>query len=108
MHRTQRLESLGVLAGGVAHDFNNLLTTIMGNATLALQAMQPTHPDRLLVEEIVRASKTAADLTRQLLAYAGKGRFVVEAIDLSQLVRDISTLVQTSIPKNVQLRLKLA
>lgn len=106
--RTQKLESLGVLAGGVAHDFNNLLTTIMGNATLALQAMRSTSPDRLLIEEIIQASKTAADLTRQLLAYAGKGRFVVETIDLSQLVRDISNLVQTSIPKKVQLRLSLA
>jgi two-component system cell cycle sensor histidine kinase/response regulator CckA len=108
MRRTQRLESLGVLAGGVAHDFNNLLTTIMGNVTLALDAIRPTSPDRLLLDEIARASKTAADLTRQLLAYAGKGRFLVEAINLSQLVRDISTLVQTSIPKNVQLRLSLA
>ena len=108
MRRTQRLESLGVLASGVAHDFNNLLTTIMGNATLALQGMLPTSADRLLIEEIVHASKTAVDLTRQLLAYAGKGRFMVEAIDLSQLVRDISALVQTSIPKNVQLRLRLA
>jgi signal transduction histidine kinase/ActR/RegA family two-component response regulator len=108
MRRTQRLESLGVLAGGVAHDFNNLLTTIMGNATLALQSMRQTSPDRLLIEEIVRASRTAADLTRQLLAYAGKGRFVIETIDLSQLARDISALVQTSIPKKVQLRLNLA
>ena len=108
LRRTQKLESLGVLAGGVAHDFNNLLTTIMGNATLALQAMRSTSPDGLLIEEIIQASKTAADLTRQLLAYAGKGRFVVETIDLSQLVRDISTLVQTSIPKKVQLRLSLA
>ena len=56
MRRTQKLESLGVLAGGVAHDFNNLPTTIMGNATLALHAMQPTYPDRPLVDEIVRAS----------------------------------------------------
>jgi PAS domain S-box-containing protein len=108
MRRTQRLESLGILAGGVAHDFNNLLTTIMGNGTLAMQALQPTHPDYPLIEEIVRASKTAADLTRQLLAYAGHGRFMVEVVDLSQLVRDISALVQTSIPKKVQLRLRLA
>jgi PAS domain S-box-containing protein len=62
LRRTQKLESLGVLAGGVAHDFNNLLTTIMGNATLALQAMRSTSPDRLLIEEIIQASKTAADL----------------------------------------------
>jgi PAS domain S-box-containing protein len=94
--------------GGCRARLNNLLTAIMGNATLALQAMPPTSPDHLLIKEIVHASKAAADLTRQLLAYAGKGRFVVEAIDLSRLVRDISALVQSSIPKKVQLRLSLA
>jgi PAS domain S-box-containing protein len=106
-HRA-KLESLGVLAGGVAHDFNNLLTGILGNASLALDSTPAHHPSRLLLEEVMRASERAADLTRQLLAYAGKGRFVMRVVDLSGLVREISGLVQTSIPKPVQLRLQLA
>jgi PAS domain S-box-containing protein len=108
LRHTQKLESLGVLAGGVAHDFNNLLTGVLGNASLALDASPPRHPNRILLEEVIRAAEHAADLTRQLLAYAGKGRFVLRTLDLSGLVREISSLVQTSIPKNVQLRLQLA
>jgi PAS domain S-box-containing protein len=108
LRHTQKLESLGVLAGGVAHDFNNLLTGILGNASLALDAAPAQHPNRTLLEEVMRAAERAADLTRQLLAYAGKGRFVMRIVDLSELVREISGLVQTSIPKPVQLRLQLA
>jgi PAS domain S-box-containing protein len=108
LRHTQKLESLGVLAGGVAHDFNNLLTGILGNASLALDSAPLHDPNRLPLEEVVRASERAADLTRQLLAYAGKGRFVLRSVDLSSLVREISGLVQTSIPKAVQLRLQLA
>lgn len=107
LRHTQKLESLGVLAGGVAHDFNNLLTGILGNASLALDSFASHHPDRVLLEEVMRAAERAADLTRQLLAYAGKGRFVMRTIDLSALVREIGGLVQTSIPKAVQLRLQL-
>jgi PAS domain S-box-containing protein len=107
LRHTQKLESLGVLAGGVAHDFNNLLVGILGNASLALETTPSDSPTSALLEEVVKASERAADLTRQLLAYAGKGRFVVEALDLSALIREIATLIQASIPKNVQLRLEL-
>ena len=89
---TQKLESLGILAGGVAHDFNNLLTGILGNASLAADSMHPSNPNRRILEECTRAAERAAQLTRQLLAYAGKGRFVTEAVNLSVLVREISTL----------------
>ncbi len=108
LRHTQKLESLGVLAGGVAHDFNNLLTGILGNASLALDTTAPHEPNRILLDEVMRAAERAADLTRQLLAYAGKGRFVMSVVDLSALVREISGLVQTSIPKPVQLRLQLS
>jgi PAS domain S-box-containing protein len=104
---TQKLESLGILAGGVAHDFNNLLTGILGNASLALDAMHPSSPHRRILEECIRAAERAAQLTRQLLAYAGKGRFVTQPVNLSVLVREISTLIQTSIPRKVQVRLEL-
>jgi PAS domain S-box-containing protein len=104
----QKLESLGVLAGGVAHDFNNLLTGILGNASLVADSLHPANPNRRILDECVKSAERAALLTRQLLAYAGKGRFVTESIDLSALVREISTLIQTSIPRKVEVRLDLA
>jgi PAS domain S-box-containing protein len=108
LRHTQKLESLGVLAGGVAHDFNNLLTGILGNASLALDSINPHDPNVPLLEGVVKAAERAAELTRQLLAYAGKGRVVMRTLDLSELVREISGLVQTSFPTGVQLRLQLA
>lgn len=108
LRTTQRLESLGVLAGGVAHDFNNLLTGIVGNTSLALETMAESDPKCVLLEDALRAAERAADLTRQLLAYAGKGRYILQVVDLSSLVREISRLVNASIPKTVQLRLQLA
>jgi len=105
--QTQKLESLGLLAGGVAHDFNNLLTSIMGNASLLLGRVGSEDPARRMLKDLLRASETAAHLTRQLLAYSGKGRFVVEPLNLSTLVKEAGSLLQVSIPKNVQLQLKL-
>jgi PAS domain S-box-containing protein len=106
--QAQRLKSLGVLAGGVAHDFNNLLTVIMGSGCLALSAASPASPDRQLLQAVVDASERAADLTQQLLAYAGKARFTIQQTDLSRLIREISQLARTSIPPNVQLEFHLA
>src|SRR5947207_6406284 len=89
VRQSQKMESLGVLAGGVAHDFNNLLVGIMGNASLALDKMSESNADRHLLREVVSASERAADLTGQLLAYAGKGKFRIEPVDLSFLIREI-------------------
>ena len=108
LRQTQKLESIGVLAGGVAHDFNNLLTGVLGNATLALDLLGPEHAVRPHVEEVIKAAESAAHLTRQLLAYSGKGRFVIQPVDLSDLTREMTTLVRTSIPKMVALHLELA
>jgi PAS domain S-box-containing protein len=107
LQQTQKLESLGVLAGGIAHDFNNLLTGIMGNASIALDDLPPGSSVRSNLDAVLNASERAAALTRQLLAYAGKGRFVIERFNLSDLVREIANLLQTSIPKTVQLHLDL-
>ena len=107
LQQTQKLESLGVLAGGIAHDFNNLLTGIMGNASIVLDDLPSGSPMRSNLEAVVNASERAAALTRQLLAYAGKGRFIIERLHLSDLVREITNLLQTSIPRTVQLRLEL-
>ena len=108
LREAQKLESIGLLAGGVAHDFNNLLTGILGNASLMLEIVPAGHSLRSLLENVVLASERAADLTRQLLAYSGKGRYFVETVDLSQVVREIGSLIQSSIPKKVELRLELA
>ena len=104
----QKLESLGVLAGGIAHDFNNLLTGILGNATLVMDDLAPTDPNHRILGECIQAAERAAQLTRQLLAYAGKGRFVTQVINLSALVREISSLIQSSISRKVQVKLELA
>jgi signal transduction histidine kinase/CheY-like chemotaxis protein len=103
----QKLESLGILAGGIAHDFNNLLTGILGNASLAMDMLPQDSPVARMLEDVMQASERAAHLTRQMLAYAGKGRFVLERLDISRLVREISHLIKSSIPQNVQICLDL-
>jgi two-component system cell cycle sensor histidine kinase/response regulator CckA len=106
--RTQKLESIGVLAGGVAHDFNNLLMGILGNASLALESGGDAESSERALRDIIRAGERAADLTRQLLAYAGKGRFVVRPLNLSVLVSEMVPLVQASFPRKVTIVLNLA
>ncbi|MBL9087977.1 MAG: PAS domain S-box protein, partial [Planctomycetia bacterium] len=108
VQHAQRLESLGVLAGGIAHDFNNLLMGVLGNADLALLHLEPGSPAAARVEDLKRAGLRASDLTQQLLAYAGKGRFVVEPLDLNDVVRDMAKLLQVSISKRVKLVLDFA
>jgi PAS domain S-box-containing protein len=106
--QTQKLESLGLLAGGIAHDFNNLLTGIIGNTSIVLDDLPPGSPMRASLQDVANAAERASALTQQLLAYAGKGRFVVEPLDLSELVRETGNLIKTSIPMTVELRLQLA
>jgi PAS domain S-box-containing protein len=104
----QKLESIGVLAGGIAHDFNNLLHVVLGNADIALSSLGPDSPARGPVEEVIRATLRAADLTRQLLAYSGKGAFVIRQLDLSTEVREMATLLRTSISKQATLDWELS
>lgn len=105
--QVQKLESLGVLAGGIAHDFNNLLTAILGSASAAMLTLPVENPARADLDNVVLASRRAANLTRQMLAYSGKGHFEVRPIDLSVHVRELATLLETTISKKVQLRLEL-
>jgi PAS domain S-box-containing protein len=107
MSQTQKLESLGVLAGGLAHDFNNLLTGIMGNASLSMEDLENPVSLREHIGEILMSSERAALLVRQMLAYAGKGRYLIEPIDVSQQITEIVALIRTSIPRSVQLVLQL-
>jgi C4-dicarboxylate-specific signal transduction histidine kinase len=99
LQETAKLESVGLLAGGIAHDFNNMLTGIMGNASLVYAETTPHDPSRPFLREIIGAAERASHLTRQLLAYAGKGKFVVQRINVSDLIREILILIRTSIPK---------
>lgn len=94
LQQAQKLESLGVMAGGIAHDFNNLLTSILGYADLASMELPVGSSARPLVAEVMNATRRAAALTQQMLAYSGKGRFVVESIDLSILIEDMIRLLQ--------------
>jgi PAS domain S-box-containing protein len=102
-----KLESLGILAGGIAHDFNNLLTAILGSASLIQEELDADSPVRPLAENIIHASERASQLTRQMLAYSGRGRFIVEPIDIAQQVKEISALLESSITAQVQLILDL-
>jgi PAS domain S-box-containing protein len=104
---SQKMESIAVLAGGIAHDFNNLLVGIIGNVSLALEIALSSGPLTPLLEEALRAGEQAAHLTREMLAYSGRGRFVVESVNLSSVVRGITSLVRSSIPNQVSLDLDL-
>ena len=106
LRQTQRLESIGVLAGGIAHDFNNLLTGIIGNASLVADSIPAGHPARERLDDLSNAADRAADLTRQMLAYSGKGHFMIEAMDVAGVLTAIDQLLQASIPKTVTVRLE--
>ena len=106
--QSQKLESIGVLAGGIAHDFNNLLTGVLGHTNFARGelARGSTKVDHLLAQ-VETSAQRAADLCRQLLAYAGKGRVVVRLIDLNVAVQQTVPLLKLAITKKVTLDLQL-
>jgi len=103
MQQAQKLESLGMMAGGVAHDFNNLLTPILGDASLALMDLPDDSEVRGRLEKIQRAAHRAATLTNQLLDYAGIGSIDTEPLDLSRLVLEMGQLMQSVVPKKAVL-----
>ncbi len=97
MAEAQKLESLGVLAGGIAHDFNNLLVGILGNAELAQMELDEGSEAADIVRQIEHAAGRAAELTRQMLAYAGRARFVVEPLEINRVITDVSELVAAAL-----------
>lgn len=101
-HR-QKLESLGILAGGIAHDFNNLLTGILGNASLLLDAKIGSAEDQVALQELMSAAERASQLTRQMLAYSGRGKFVSRPVSPGREAQEITSLIRASIPKNVRI-----
>jgi PAS domain S-box-containing protein len=107
LQQAQKLEGIGVLAGGIAHDFNNLLTGIMGALSFAKTTLRANDPAYRMVEIAEQSSVRAAELVAQLLAYAGKGKFVITRFDLSALIGEMMPLIAASIPKTVKVDLAL-
>lgn len=107
VHRSQRMESLGVLAGGVAHDFNNLLAAIMGNTDLLKHEFTPGTETRETLEEIMRAAGQGADLCRQLLDYSGRKPMNKSPVDLNRVVEETTRLLGITIPRRINLTLEL-
>lgn len=103
----EKHESLGGLAGGVAHDFNNILMAILGYTDLAISDLSETHPAQGSVLEIKKSALRAAALTQQMLAYSGKGHFVVTAMNISSLIDDMTHRIRTAVPKTIALNINL-
>ena len=103
----QRAESLGVLAGGLAHDFNNLLVAVIGNADLALRELDEGKSGRTAIENIRTAGLRAAELTHQLLAYAGRGGAGTTRIEPALLVEELLRIIASSIPDDVKIHVEL-
>ena len=106
-HQAQKLESLGVLAGGIAHDFNNLLTGMLAQNSLARTKLKRGLPALEHVEKAITSAERAADLTRQLLAYAGRGKFQIVPINLNTLIRENAGLIETALPNRAELQAQL-
>ena len=102
MLQAQKAESLGILAGGIAHDFNNLLVGVLASADLLRYDVALTKEAEETIGHIRASALRAAELTRQMLAYAGKGRLVVERVELSVLVREMLALVRSAVPRTIE------
>ncbi|BCL63218.1 hypothetical protein DGMP_39110 [Desulfomarina profundi] len=108
MLQVQKLESLGVLAGGIAHDFNNILTAVIGHCELAQQRLSTESPALENLRQINMAAGRAADLANQMLAYSGKGKFVIEPLDISGIISEMMHILSVSVSKKAILRYDLA
>ncbi len=103
LQQAQKMDAIGRLAGGVAHDFNNLLMVISSYAELMLDSLAPQHPLRRNVAEIQKASRRAADLTRQLLAFGRKQMQTLQLLDLNSIIEDINKMLPRLIGEDIEL-----
>jgi PAS domain S-box-containing protein len=103
IQQQEKLEGIGALAGGVAHDFNNLLMSIVGGASCAMERLPDSHPAQDLLHDVVEAGEHAAELTRKMLAYAGKGNYCLEAVDIGRLARETCDALRSSLPPIIHL-----
>ncbi|MEJ2683112.1 MAG: PAS domain S-box protein [Candidatus Sulfobium sp.] len=104
LRQAQKMESVGVLAGGVAHDFNNILSTIVGYSHILLLKMDETDPLRGNAEEILEAAERAADLTRSLLAFSRKQVLNVKPVDMNELIKGTEQFLQRLVQENIEIR----
>ena len=107
LRQAQKMETVGMLAGGVAHDFNNLLTIISGYSQLILNALEPGNPNYYAAEQILKAGERAAALTQQLLAFSRPRLLQPRVLDLNKLVTGLSTMLRRLIGEDVDLQLAL-
>ncbi|MDQ6708318.1 MAG: response regulator [Acidobacteriota bacterium] len=108
LRQAQKMEAIGMLAGGIAHDFNNLLTIISGYSQMLLSSTGEQDPDRGPVEQILKASQRAADLTRQLLAFSRRKRVQPKVIDLKAAVAGMSPMLHRLIGEHIDLKIEAA
>ena len=106
MQQAQKLETLGIMAGGIAHDFGNLLTPILGHAALAVNELPENSSARARLEKIRSAASRAATLTNQMLAFAGGEPVELDTVDLSALVRDVRDVLADKLPEPSRVRLR--
>ena len=104
----QKVEGLGTMAGGIAHDFNNLLAVIRGNLDLAIEDLPQESPVAATLQRAELATRRAAELTAKLLAYTGLGVIATQPVDLNDLVHELGSLLHSSVPRGIELRLSLA
>jgi two-component system, cell cycle sensor histidine kinase and response regulator CckA len=104
LREVQKLESLGVLAGGIAHDFNNLLMVILGNIDMSLMSLPANSPVVKNLRAAEKACQNAADLTKQMLAYAGKGQFFLQEISFENIISEIDMVMSVSISRKISLK----
>ena len=107
MEHRQRLQSLGVLTGGIAHDFNNLLVGILGNADLAMESAGEEGGVSAHLSDIMAAARSAANLCKQMLAYAGKSAILLDDVDLSQVIEQVYSMVRSSMSPKAHVRFEL-
>lgn len=103
LYQAQKMDAIGQLAGGVAHDFNNLLMVISSYTELMRDSIGPEHPLHRNVQEILKASRRAADLTRQLLAFGRKQTQSLQMLDLNGILTDISKMLPRLIGEDIDL-----
>ncbi len=108
LQHTQKLESLGIMAGGIAHDFNNLLMAILGNLEMAQEDGQIEPATKRHIQEAHNAANHAADLTRQMLRYAGKGTFTTQELNINEVVLTNVDMLKAAMPSGLTFELELA
>jgi len=108
LRQSQKMEAIGLLAGGVAHDFNNILMVVSGFSELALRSLDRDHEARGSIEEVQKASKSASLLTRQLLALSRKQVFRPKVINLNDLVSELENILRRVLGESIELTTRLS